>query len=148
MAKLFAAKSYPALIDIYQSTSYQDPISGEIVTNWNYLEPDTMECTFVSLRPQDTLESFGSTYTDKEFLLIEVKPEERINLTLSMQAGNITEKGTDGEEYYVRTTGAPQVFNISGITPVTDITGSIVSIQLYLEQVGVNPNVGEIARGH
>lgn len=149
MPKLFAAKTYPALIDIYTNSSYQDPLTGQIINSWNYLEPDTMECTIVSLRPEANIEIFATTYTDKEYLRIEVKPDKRLSLRLNQQAGNLREKGSNPEEYYVRdTTGnPPQVFNISGITPIIDPTGDTVCYALFLEQFSPGPAINQIAKG-
>lgn len=149
MPKLFAAKTWPCLIDIYSNTKYQDPLTGEIVTNWNYLEPNTLECTIVSLRPDANIEQFGTTYTDKEFLRVEVKPDTRLSMDLSMQAGNLREKGPNPEEYYVRsvTGNPPQVFNISGMTPTIDPNGDTVAYLLFLEQISGGPASGAIAKG-
>lgn len=136
--RFFAVKSYSSLFDLYPYTVTTGG-SGQIIYTYDYANPTTYECKAVSLRPQSTLESFGETYQDSEFILIET-PIPRHLVFLKSMVGNIREKTDNGtgDKYWVTDSGStlprpPMVFNISGISPLIDHSGSQAGLQLFCE---------------
>lgn len=119
-------KSYPSLIDIYTNTQIIDPDTNETINRWNYLEPETVACNVVALKPKETLEIFGKQYEHKKF----VKIETASKFDLSQQAGNVRSKR--GAAYF-QPGDDPYVFNISNVNTQIDQLGNIVCYELYLE---------------
>jgi hypothetical protein len=149
--KYFAVKSYTSLFDLYSYTTSTGG-SGQITYTYDYANPTTFECKAVSLRPQSTLESYGDTYKDSEFILIET-PLPRHLVFLKSRVGNIREKTDDGtgDKYWVTDSGStlprpPMIFDISGITPMIDHSGTQAGLQLFCQLAVANLS-GTIANG-
>ncbi|WP_064688220.1 hypothetical protein [Rhodococcus qingshengii] len=119
-------KSYPSLIDIYTQSVHIDPSTNETIREWNYLDPETVRCNVVALRPKETLEIFGKEYENEKF----VKVETATKFDLSQQAGNLR---TLRSGPYFQPFDNPYVFNISNVNTQIDQLGNIVCYELYLD---------------
>jgi len=133
MPKLLAAKQYPGLVDVYEQTTMQDPITGETVHVWDYDNPTTYVCNFMSLKGHT--EEFGETYSDSDAVKLEVKPYDGSFINLSMRFGNIRMRLDETENYYEwvgrRFPDVPYYFNLDGMNPQVDTRGRIVSVEVY-----------------
>lgn len=133
MPKLLAAKQYPGLVDVYESTTVQDPTTGENITTWHYDSPTTYVCNFMSLRGHT--EEFGETYSNTDAVKVEVEPEDASFINLSMRFGNIRMRLDENEHYYEwvgrRFPDVPYYFNVDGMNPQIDTRGRVVSVEIY-----------------
>lgn len=134
MPKLLAAKKYPAMVDIYHETSYQDDLTGEQVTTWHYDEPFTYRCNFMSLKGHS--EHFGETYADSDTVKVEVAPEDAKFINLSMRFGNLRMRTDETQQYYEYVGDrTPETvayyFNIDSMNPQVDNNGRIVCVEIY-----------------
>lgn len=135
MPRLLAAKSYPALVDVYYQTQEQDPISGAINSTWHYDDPSTYRCNFFSLKGH--AEDFGATYAESDTVKLEVRPVDAQFIDLTMRFGNLRMRAEQTENYYSyvgdRAQGTPldYYFNIDSMNPQVDINGRIVSVEIY-----------------
>ncbi len=98
MPRLLAAKQYPALVDVYHETTWVDPDSGEIFREWQYDEPYSYRCNFMSLKGH--AEKFGAEYGASNTVKVEVRPEDAKFINLSMRFGNLRMTLDDDERYY------------------------------------------------
>lgn len=135
MPRLLAAKTYPALVDVYRSTREQDPLSGDFETVWHYDEPYTYACNFMSLKGHG--EEFGETYAESDAVKVEVSPEDAKFITLAMRFGNLRMRLDESEEYYKyvgdRFPDGPinYYFNIDSMNPQVDNNGRVVCVEIY-----------------
>ncbi|MDI9915497.1 hypothetical protein [Rhodococcus sp. IEGM 1379] len=129
-------KTYPSLIDVYTQSVRIDPRTNETIREWNYLDPETVRCNVVALKPKETLEIFGKLYENKKFIKIETATK----FDLSQQAGNIRSRRSAP---YFQPYDDPYVFNISNVNTQIDQLGNIVCFELYLEYFRT---MSEIAR--
>ena len=135
MPKLIAAKHYPALVDVYVERVVQDPLTGDVTRTWDYENPFTYVCNFMSLKGH--AEKFGEkgTYDASDAVKVEVKPEDARFVTVAMRFGNLRKRTDDTQEYYRwvgrRSETEPYYFNIDSMNPQVDTGGRIVCVEIY-----------------
>lgn len=140
MPKLIGAKTYPALVDVYFETVYEDPITGELVRKWVYDEPMVFKCNYMSLtgHAEKYQKSF---YDDMDDIRVEVKPEDAEKITVAMRLGNLRNAHNEEEQYYrwvgKRHASIPYYFNISGMNPKVDGNGRIQYVEITAKLAAV-----------
>jgi len=132
--RLLGIKSYPALVDVYAETSTQDPITGSIVKAWDYANPATYVCNFVSLSGH--AEKFGEKYASTDAVKVEVRPEDGQFINLSLRFGNLRMRPDETENYYENVGNRPDgpathVFNIDAMNPQVDHLGRVVCVEVF-----------------
>lgn len=132
----FPIKRYASLADFYYSTQEQDPITFDIITVWHYDDPDTKECLVEVLLPEDALEKFGEVYSDKEFVRIEMSVADSKSVDKDFRVGNLRMRHDESVTYYDNYEGQTvnrYVFNIGGISPVLDMNGRPVAVEIFCD---------------
>ena len=133
MPRLIAAKSYPALVDVYFEEVTQNPITGETVRKWIYDQPMTFRCNYMSLSGH--AESYQKTYFERmDDVRVEVGPDDAQQIRMGMRFGNLRNANDPEENYYrwvgKRQDGDPYYFTISAIHPKVDGSGRIQFVEM------------------
>lgn len=115
-------------LDLYVQSSVQNVDTGEIKKTWNYHK--TMACSAkgvvsnsTSTRANDT-QKFNNRYVNEQ--MIQIRTSERLNLRYKIT--NI--RTAKGDPIWVEIdypTETPTVFEVVGITPITDPFGTILA---------------------
>lgn len=118
----------PMMLDIYAQVDYQDPDTGAIIKEWNYV--DSMPCyakgvvsNSTSTRNSDR-QSFDNKYQNLQMVQIRTLAK----LSIRNKITNIRTK--NGEVIWTELdypSETPTVFEITGITPITDPFGEILA---------------------
>ena len=133
MPRLIAAKTYPALVDVYFEVRTQHPITGQIISEWMYDEPMTFRCDYMSLSGH--AEKYQRTNLERmDDVRLEVVPEDAEQIKIGMRFGNLRNANDPTEQYYrwvgQRQDGAPYYFTISGMHPKVDGSGHIQFVEI------------------
>lgn len=117
----------PMKLDIYVQSDSQDPETGAIKKEWNYR--DTFDCyakgivsNSTSTRASDS-QKFDNRYTNSQ--TIQIRTIQKLNTRHKVT--NIRSKS--GEYIWTELdypTETPTVFEIVGVTPITDPFGSVI----------------------
>ena len=118
----------PMLLDIYVQSETQDPDTGAILKEWNYIT--SLSCyakgvvsNSTSVRSSDR-QSFTSKYENSQ--MIQIRTIEK--LSLRNKITNIrTKNGVNIWTELDYPTETPTVFEITGVTPITDPFGQIIA---------------------
>ncbi|WID10831.1 head-to-tail stopper [Streptomyces phage Mulchroom] len=128
-------KKYELTMELYTEVSVQDPETGSIVKTWNYNNPQIVKCKAHSVRPWGSVEDFGATYTDKEYLEIYC----RTPVALAQRVGRI--RNRKGLTLWKNDNGTATVFNVSGVSPSIAPNGRVTDYVLLLELLSVQPGL-------
>ncbi|MFC9001103.1 hypothetical protein ACFT7U_36130 [Streptomyces rochei] len=120
-----AMKRYELLTDVYQyHFDGQDPDTGSMRFHWDYENPVVTKATGGSIKPFDSLESFGSVYKYSQMvqLYMPYRP------SLRDKVGRIRDK--EGNVQFLEETGEPTTFEIFGVFPQDDMNGKTVDYRV------------------
>jgi hypothetical protein len=120
-----AMKRYELLADVYTYVfDGQDPESGQFEFHWEYDNPVVTKATGGSIKPFDSLESFGKTYQNAQMvqLFMPYRP------SLRDKVGRIRDK--KGNVQFLETTGDHTIFEIFGVFPQVDMNGKTVDYRV------------------
>ena len=115
---------YLGTCDVYHKVSYYDHSSGEMVSTWQYDNPEQIECNVAELNPDNVQELFlksGYQYTKT------IKLETDVSLDLSSRIGNIR---LDKLVY-------DMVFNIDNVQPRIDWRGKVIGYRIICRSTNV-----------
>ena len=115
-------------LDLYVQSDLQDPNTGSLVKQWNYIK--TIPCgakavisNSISTRSSDR-QNISNTYKNEQF--VQIRTVEKINLRHKIT--NIRNK--NNEQIWTELnypTETSTVFEVVGTTPVTDPFGNIIA---------------------
>ena len=115
-------------MDLYVQSDLQDPNTGSLVKQWNYIK--TIPCgakavisNSISTRSSDR-QNISNTYKNEQF--VQIRTVEKINLRHKIT--NIRNK--NNEQIWTELnypTETSTVFEVVGTTPVTDPFGNIIA---------------------
>ena len=124
----------PFQLDLYVQSDAQDPDSGALIKQWNYYK--TLPCSAkgvvsnsTSTRTNDR-QNFDNKYRNEQF--VQIRTIEKLNVRHKIT--NIRNKNNEfiwTELNYP--TETPTVFEVIGITPITDPYGTIIA---YNSKIG------------
>ncbi|MFJ6217042.1 hypothetical protein ACIQGZ_27480 [Streptomyces sp. NPDC092296] len=117
-------KRYELTAEVYRQSYIQDPESGAFHHDWNYSSPEVIHCKARTVRPWDSIESFGKQYEDKEYLEIQTPSQ----VSLDAQVGRIGNRA--GELMWKRDDDRPMLFEVSGCQPSLDRNGRIIEYRV------------------
>ncbi|MFF7496318.1 hypothetical protein [Streptomyces rubiginosohelvolus] len=118
-------KRYELLVDIYQyHYDGQDPDSGGMLYHYDYENPVVTKATGGSIKPFESLESFGPQYRNAQMvqLYMPYRPSLRDRL------GRIRNKA--GEVQFIEPDGDSTEFEIFGVFPQEDMNGRTVDYRV------------------
>jgi len=118
----------PMRLDIYGQSDSQDPDTGAIIKEWNYV--DSVDCfakgvisNSTSSRNSDR-QNFDSRYKNEQ--MIQIRTIQKLNIRHKIT--NIKNKnGTPVWTELDYPSETPTVFEIVGVTPITDPFGEILA---------------------
>lgn len=122
-----AMKRYELRADVYTyHFDGQDPDTGSPLFHWDYENPVVTKATGGSIKPYDSLESFGTTYKDNQMvqLFMPYRP------TLREKVGRLRNKS--GEVQFVEVDGTPTTFDVFGVFPQDDMNGKTIDYRVIL----------------
>jgi len=132
----------PLYLDLYVQTDTQDPNTGAIKKEWNYSE--TVPCSAkgvisnsTSSRNSDT-QSLGTKYQNEQ--MVQIRTSSRLNVRHKIT--NIRDK--NGVVIWTELdypSDTPTVFEIFGVTPITDPFGTILGYNSVAKR-SENQNIG------
>lgn len=118
----------PMMLDIYAQFDSQDPDTGAIIKEWNYV--DSMPCyakgvvsNSTSARSSDK-QTFDNKYHNLQ--MVQIRTLNKLNIRNKIT--NIRTK--NGEVIWTELdypSDTPTVFEITGVTPITDPFGEILA---------------------
>ena len=134
---------YQYKLDIYTQVDDQDPDTGALIKEWHYV--DTLSCgakgivsNSASTRTYDK-QSVGNRYKFEQF--VEIRTAEKINIRHKIT--NIRNaKGVPIWTELDYPSETPTVFEVIGVTPITDPFGTIVAYNTTIkrsenQQIGI-----------
>lgn len=125
--RLMAMKRYELLADVYQyHFDGQDPDTGDFLFHWDYENPVVSKATGGSIKPYDSLESFGAQY--RNYQMVQLFMPYRPSLRDKM--GRIRNKS--GEVQFLEVNGEPTTFEVFGVFPQDDMNGKTVDYRVIL----------------
>ncbi|MDX2578049.1 hypothetical protein PV332_21575 [Streptomyces scabiei] len=126
-------KRYELLADVYAYfPGVQDPDTGSWVgAGWDYENPRVVKATGGSIKPYDSLETFGAQYKDEQMVQLFMPNRP----TLREQVGRIRNKA--GEVQFVEIDGSPTTFSIFGVFPQSDANGKTVDYRVICVRTAV-----------
>lgn len=104
--------------DVYLKTVVWDDSSGSAEIDWDYENPEQIECNVIELNPESVQELFshsGYRYTKT------IKVETVLPLDLSSRIGNVRLRGPVFPE---------MIFNIDNVQPRIDYRGKILGYRI------------------
>jgi hypothetical protein len=118
----------PMRLDIYGQSDSQDPDTGAIIKEWNYI--DSVDCfakgvisNSTSSRNSDR-QNFDNRYKNEQ--MIQIRTIQKLNIRHKIT--NIKNKnGTPVWTELDYPSETPTVFEIVGVTPITDPFGEILA---------------------
>lgn len=124
----------PMFVDIYRQTDSQDPNTGAIKKEWNYIQ--TLSCHAKSMISNSTArgadkQQLAAKYRDEQFL--EVRTLTKISLRDKLT--NIRDQSNKTiwtELDYPSET--PTVFEVVGVSPITDPFGDILAYNTLVKR--------------
>lgn len=120
-------KRYEVRADVYQyHNDGQDPETGDFITYWDTENPVVVKATGGSIKPFDSLESFGTQYKDAQMvqLFMPYRPSLRDRI------GRIRNKS--GEVQFLEVDGTPTTFDVYGVFPQDDMNGKTIDYRVIL----------------
>jgi hypothetical protein len=135
LVNFLGVKKYELTMELYTETNMQDPETGDIIKAWNYNNPQIVKCKAHSVRPWGSIEDFGATYTDKEYL--EIYTPSPVKLV--QRVGRI--RNRKGVTLWKNDDGTATVFNVSGCSPSVAPNGRVTDYVLLLELLAVQPGL-------
>ena len=116
---------YHGTCDVYHKVSYFDHSSGEIVSTWQYDNPEQIDCNVAELSPDNVQELFSQTEYKYQKT---IKLETDVSLDLSGRIGNIR----------LNIPVFPNmVWNIDNIQPRIDYRGKVVGYRIICRSTNV-----------
>lgn len=129
-------------MDVYRQVDSQNPDTGAIIKEWLYYK--TVDCSAKgvisnsSSTRTNSIQSFGSKYVNEEIL--QVRTAQR--LTFREKITNI--RDSKNNPIWVELnypTETPTVFEVIGVTPVTDGFGTVIAYNSVIKR-SENQNIG------
>lgn len=120
-----AMKRYELKADVYlYHFDGQDPESGQFEFHWDYENPVVVRATGGSIKPYDSLETFGKQYQNNQMieLFMPYRP------TLREKVGRVRNK--TGEVQFIETDGTPSIFEVMGVFPQVDMNGKTIDYRV------------------
>ena len=118
----------PMMLDIYAQTDSQDPDTGALIKEWNYV--DSMPCYAKGVVSNSTSARSGDkqTFDNRYHNLQMVQIRTVTKLSIRNKITNIRTK--NGEVIWTELdypSETPTVFEVTGVTPITDPFGEILA---------------------
>ena len=132
----------PLYLDLYTQTDVQDPNTGAIKKEWNYSE--TLPCSAKGVISNST----SSRNSDNQILGTKYKNEQMLQIrtiskiSIRHKITNIRDKnGTPVWTELDYPSDTPTVFEVFGVTPITDPFGTVLGYNSIAKR-SENQNIG------